>query len=29
VDASADAMAMPADPLSLGHTVKRSHADTA
>ena len=29
VDASADAMAMPADPLSLGHTVKRSHADIA
>jgi uncharacterized membrane protein len=29
VDASADAMAMPADPQSLGHTVKRSHADTA
>ena len=29
VDASADAMAMPADPLSLGHTIKRSHADTA
>jgi uncharacterized membrane protein len=29
VDASADAMAMPVDPLSLGHTIKRSHADTA
>ncbi len=29
VDASADAMATPADPLSLGHTVKRSHADAA
>ena len=27
VDVSADAMAMPADPLSLGHTIKRSHAD--
>jgi uncharacterized membrane protein len=29
VDASADAMAMPADPLSLGHTIKPSHVDTA
>jgi uncharacterized membrane protein len=29
VDASADAMAMPADPLSLGRTVKRDHADAA
>ena len=29
VDASADAMATPADPRSLGHTVKRCHADTA
>jgi hypothetical protein len=29
VDASADAMALPADPLSLGHTVKRTLADTA
>jgi hypothetical protein len=29
VDASADAMAMPADPRSLGHTIKRSHADIA
>jgi uncharacterized membrane protein len=28
VDASADAMAMPADPLSLGHTIKRSQVDT-
>jgi hypothetical protein len=26
---SADAMAIPADPLSLGHTVKRTIADTA
>jgi hypothetical protein len=31
VDASANAMAMPADPLSLSHIVKRkrNHADTA
>lgn len=29
VDASADAMATPADPLSLGHTIKPSHADIA
>jgi uncharacterized membrane protein len=29
VDASADAMATPADPRSLGQTVKRSHADVA
>jgi uncharacterized membrane protein len=29
VDPSADAMAMPADPLSLGHTVKRSRANSA
>jgi uncharacterized membrane protein len=27
VDASADAMAMPADPPSLGHTFKRSYTD--
>ena len=27
VDASAEAMATPVDPLSLGHTVKRSPAD--
>jgi len=26
VDASADAMALPVDPLSLGHTIKRGHA---
>jgi hypothetical protein len=29
VDASAEAMAMPADPRQLGHTVGRSHADAA
>ena len=28
VDASADAMAMPADPQSLGDAIKRSQADT-
>lgn len=29
VDASAAALATPVDPLSLGHTIKRSHDDTA
>jgi uncharacterized membrane protein len=29
VDASAAALATPVDPLSLGHTIKRSHDDSA